>query len=134
LKFPKLLAETTGGEVHCLDLAGFGTEALRVPPVTVRANADEIRTRFLQLSQGKGRWACLGHSMGGMIALDWSKRYPRDFDRLVLINTSSKDVGAFHHRISVFGLYCLLRASFSENGLERERQILKMISNLKMND
>src|SRR5690606_32922990 len=79
-------------------------------------------------------WACLGISLGGMVAMDWAKRYSDDFAKLVLINVSSKDVAAVHHRISLFAIYCMLRAAFSRDMEGRERQILKMISNLRSRD
>jgi proline iminopeptidase len=41
----------------------------------------------LRQSLGFDRWAVLGHSFGGMVALEYALRYPRSLSHLVLLDT-----------------------------------------------
>jgi proline iminopeptidase len=46
------------------------------------ADADELRQTL-----GFDEWAVLGHSFGGMVALEYALRYPRSLSHLVLVDT-----------------------------------------------
>ena len=46
------------------------------------ADADALRQAL-----GFDRWAVLGHSFGGMVALEYALRYPESLSHLVLIDT-----------------------------------------------
>jgi proline iminopeptidase len=43
----------------------------------------------LRISLGFDKWAILGHSFGGMVALEYALRYPRHLSHLILLNTGS---------------------------------------------
>ncbi|MGH3726036.1 MAG: alpha/beta fold hydrolase [Mycobacterium sp.] len=85
-QFPRVFAESLGVQVECLDAPGFGTEAHRTSPATISAITDDIRSR---LDRGNDDWSLLSISLGGMIGLDWCARYPGDFERAVIINSST---------------------------------------------
>jgi len=51
------------------------------------ADADAIRQHF-----GIDRWAVIGHSFGGMVALEYAIRYPQNLTHLVLLNTGGDSV------------------------------------------
>lgn len=46
------------------------------------ADAEAIREHL-----GFERWAVLGHSFGGMVAMEYALRYPGSLDRLILVDT-----------------------------------------------
>jgi proline iminopeptidase len=48
------------------------------------ADADALREHL-----GFGRWAVLGHSFGGQVALEYALRYPEHVSRLVLVDTGA---------------------------------------------
>src|SRR5215203_3578474 len=48
------------------------------------ADADALREHL-----GFDRWAVLGHSFGGHVALEYALRYPRQVSRLVLVDTGA---------------------------------------------
>ena len=60
------------------------------PPVTsmtwenLTADADALRRHL-----GFERWAVLGHSFGGMVALEYALRYPDSLSHLVLLDTGA---------------------------------------------
>jgi len=51
------------------------------------ADADAIRQHF-----GIDRWAVIGHSFGGMVALEYAIRYPQNLTHLVLLDTGGDSV------------------------------------------
>ena len=76
-----------GFSAYALDLPGHGRS--EGPRGHVRGWHDyrDALTRWMDLIQEKGRrraWAFLGHSMGGLVALEWSHRHPGRVDALVL--------------------------------------------------
>lgn len=87
--FPEVLSEVLGEEVRSIDPPGFGTEAERRSPVRLEDITDDIRRRF-DRERGDGRWSILGISLGGMVALDWCARHADDFERCVVVNTSTR--------------------------------------------
>lgn len=122
--FPGVLQAATGGEVHHLDVPGVGTERNRLSPCSVAAITDDLRSR---LDPGDGSWAVLGLSLGGMIAMDWCARYPDDFDRAVIVNTSGGHSPA-RQRYRPANVPTLAAAPFRSHD-SGERAILRAMSN-----
>ncbi|MBN1402832.1 MAG: alpha/beta hydrolase [Anaerolineae bacterium] len=56
------------------------------------ADAEALRQRL-----GFDRWAVLGHSFGGMVALEYALRYPESLSHLVLMDTSGDSRWAQEH-------------------------------------
>ena len=69
-----------------------------------------------------------------MVALDWVYRQPHDFDRLAIINTSSRDMATWLQRFSPFAYYRVARALSAPTIQLREKEILKLVSNLRVKD
>ena len=135
--FTELMQQKAQGQILTLDLPGFGTEKNRNCPVTIKANTEDIRERWLQAKENfeSTEWGLLGISMGGMIALDWAHRYPYDFKRLVVLNSSSKDTGGALQRFSLYGWFQTFMSLIKKGQhAESEKEILKMVSNLRQND
>ena len=123
------LLQSKGDTVLTLDLPGVGTESSKKCPVTITGNTDDVRDRWLNLKgQSEDEWGVLGVSMGGMVALDWAYRFPYDFNRIAVVNSSSKDTGPVWQRFTVFGLYQYNRTLTQKDPRKREVEILKMIS------
>ncbi len=56
------------------------------------ADADELREQL-----GFERWAVLGHSFGGNVALEYALRYPSRVSHLVLVDTGADARWPLHH-------------------------------------
>jgi pimeloyl-ACP methyl ester carboxylesterase len=84
--FPPTFAEGLGVEVQTIDPPGFGTQVTRTSPSSIAEITNDIRDRAN--IQGDD-WSILGISLGGMVTLDWVARYPNEFQRAVVINTSA---------------------------------------------
>lgn len=130
---PKLKRSIPEAQVYCLDLPGAGTENDKESPLSVSGIADVLRERWLAELKPKNRkrWYIVGHSLGGMITLDWVERYPTDFKQAFLINTSSRGHVQFWRRIRPIAIKEFANIARSEPGVERERLVLRLTSNKK---
>lgn len=128
--FPEKL-RCVDSQILCLDLPGFGDEKKRTPPLTVQSNAEFVRQKFLSSRTSEANWGIVGLSFGGMVALDWVHRHPQDFSKLILINSSARDVSPFLQRLSIYALYRILRSIAAKDQRIKEKEILKVISNGK---
>jgi proline-specific peptidase len=59
-----------------------GAEVTSMTMENLTADADALRQAL-----GFDRWAVLGHSFGGNVALEYALRYPRSLSHLILMNT-----------------------------------------------
>lgn len=132
-KFPKELYEATQMNVTCIDLPGVGVFSEHKSPSTVELITEHVRKEWLKQKQNHTqRWAIVAHSLGGMIALDWSSRYPNDFEKTFLINTSSK-LSLPWERLNYKSLPILLKILVNKNSPSRESYIWKLICNTPPN-
>lgn len=134
-EFPQMLEKTEGVKrVLCLDLAGVGTENSRVFFPTVKQAVEDLRSRFKLAHKTKEEdWGILGISLGGMIAMQWACDYPSDFKKIVVINSSSKEL-PFWKRLTPESILTVGKTFFEKDIVKRERLIIEMTSNLRKND
>jgi pimeloyl-ACP methyl ester carboxylesterase len=143
--FPQMLAQGLGAEVHCLDLPGMGQAIGEKCPYSVAEIRESVRRRWLELSAGDHElvggarrsrvvWGVLSISLGSMVSMDWTGRYPADFATQVLINPSAADVAHPWKRFSWAQLPRVLRILGARDGLVRELEVLAMTSRFHKDD
>ena len=127
LPFPERFEhDVPGSSVHLLDLPGAGTEWRRKVPLTVGGCMRDVRRRWLRLREAHpGRWAILGISLGGMVALRWTGEFASDFEHAVVINTSAADLSPPWRRMRLGVLPGITRALRTADPVAREREILR---------
>jgi len=130
--FPQRLEEGLEEvKAFTLDLPGVGTEVHRKSPVTVPDIIADIRERWLPIRDANpGPWHLFGISFGGMVSMGWVMAHPTDFVRLTLCNTSAANLGLPHQRIRPRALAGLAQTMRIADPLEREREVLALISNV----
>jgi pimeloyl-ACP methyl ester carboxylesterase len=95
---PVLQQKFPTAEIELIDLAGNGTEVNRDSFSIVQGFTEDLRRRS-KLIQQKRKPILIAVSLGGMIAADWSNRYPKELSGTVLINTSDGGSAAFYQRL-----------------------------------
>jgi pimeloyl-[acyl-carrier protein] methyl ester esterase len=135
----KSLEALSGGPVRIdtLDLPGTGRFSEMKSPISINQITDfvrdkfiEHRTRLRQSGEVMPRETFLvSISLGGMVASRWLERWPDDFNGAVLINTSFKTVSPFYQRLKPQSYLHLFDIARRTNALERERAVLKLVSN-----
>lgn len=135
-RFPvSLEARVPGARTYFLDFAGCGSECERVSPATVHEIREDVRKRFeARIESGefpRGPWTLVAVSLGAMVGLDWiADRGAHPFDRAILMNTSARDAGPFHHRFSLSLLPSIAKCLVDFRPETYERVILEATSNL----
>lgn len=87
---------------------------------------------LLQLAKDNpGPWRLLCISLGGMVGVAWCEAHPRDFERLVLINASARDLSPPFDRLHPSAIRAFLRVAATRDAVARERAILDLTSNLR---
>jgi proline iminopeptidase len=76
------------------------------------ADAEELRRRL-----GYERWAVLGHSFGGHVALEYALRYPGSLSHLILVDTAGDSRWSQHNAAEV-----LARRGYSPDKVELVRR------------
>jgi len=127
-KFEEIVPDA---RVHFLDLPGVGTENHRASPVTISAIVDDLRDRWLlEREKHEGEWGVCSISLGGMVAMNWTERFPDDWARVVIMNTSARNVGKLWHRLTPNGMKILARTIFMADVAAREGTICDITTNM----
>ena len=93
------LTQIPGAQIFFLDLPGAGKMHKETCPLTVQAMVEILRKQLPQDSLGKGDFHFIGMSLGGMVALEWSKKYPEDLSSTIIINSSASQLLPFWYRL-----------------------------------
>lgn len=117
-------------KISTFDIPGAGIYHTGQSPLTIRKIVDHIRQDFLQVRQESESAHLIAISLGGMIAVEWMKRYPEDFGAATLINTSLGGYSPLFHRLTPSALFYLLKVPFLK-GRDKESRILRLVSNHK---
>ena len=130
--FPELLEQSRPSmKVLRLDLPGIASARDRMAPFSVKKMVDDLRARLMTEERVldpsfSGRWGVLGVSLGGMVALDWSYRYPHDFGAAVVVNSSAGNLTLPQLRLRPKNIPTLIKAARTPDLVERELIVLRM--------
>ena len=129
-QFPELL-KTNSNQVVCIDTKGNGEFAHIISPHNLTENTEFIREKWLALKKNHEPWTIISISMGGMIAMDWCSKYPDDFKKFFVINTSAANIVPPWKRFSLEIFFKLPKLIFSNRKIQEE-EILKITLHKKM--
>lgn len=124
---PAQLAAQVAPAVVALDLPGTGTRHRETCPAQVAAIADACRAELLRRGTAPP-YVLLGLSLGGMVALDWSDRCADEVAGCVAINTSARDLGAWHERLRPAAAIALLATRLLAGARRAEATVLRRTS------
>jgi pimeloyl-ACP methyl ester carboxylesterase len=130
--FPDLFSEMVPeARVHALDFPGVGTENDRSSPAHIRGIVEDCRMRWQELrAEHEGPWSILGISLGGMVSMHWCATHPEDFEHLIVINSSTRDLSSPLRRLNHKVIPKLIQAVMEEDAVERERIVLGFTSRM----
>lgn len=123
--------------VSCIDLPGTGRYSEMRSPASIPEITEFVRSKYLEVRQRmreqgdepSNQSHLVSISLGGMVASEWIHRWPDDFSSAVLINTSFRGLSPVHHRLTWDAYGHIFRIARSTDSLEREKNVLKMVSN-----
>lgn len=112
-------------QVMTVDHPGMGRQRERAVPNSVTAMAETART---QVPRTGSSFILVGHSLGGMVALDWLSHHPEEVAGVVLINTSTRDTSPWTERLDLAALHKMGKIFLEPSEREREEKILRLVS------
>jgi pimeloyl-ACP methyl ester carboxylesterase len=137
--FPQELSAALDNKVRidCIDLPGTGRFSEMRSPIAMEDIAEFAREKFLEIRRRQRengevpsvRSHLVGISLGGMVAAEWIGRWRDDFTNCTLINTSFSSYSPAYKRLSPEAYLHFMNIARSSNTIDRERHILKMVSN-----
>lgn len=127
--FPvQLQARLPAARVLTLDLPGCGSEHRQRSPARIEGIVDALRAQ-LAARQVTAPVHLLALSLGGMVAVDWARRFPHELAGMVLVNTSLARFSRIDQRLRPGNLPALLRLLRAGRDAEaREATILRLTS------
>ena len=122
-EFPK-------AKITTFDIPGAGIYHTILSPLSIKKIVDHMRQDFHEVKLENESSHLIAISLGGMIAVEWMKRFPQDFHEATLINTSMGGISPVFHRLLPSALFYLLKVPFLK-GRDKESRILRLVSNHK---
>lgn len=122
----RFAAEFPGIEPVALDLPGNGAHFRAISPLSVPAMTDLVRAEFQRKCGSENYIFAL--SLGAMVGLDWLHRFPGEFKKAVLVNTSVRGLSPLHHRLRPQNYARIASMMMSGKTALVERSILEMTS------
>jgi pimeloyl-ACP methyl ester carboxylesterase len=116
--------------ISTFDIPGAGIYYTGQSPLSIKKIVDHIRQDYLKARLEDEEAHLIAISLGGMIAVEWMKRYPDDFQAATLINTSLGGHSPIFHRLLPSALIYLMKVPFLK-GRDKESRILRLVSNHK---
>ena len=131
MAFPRqFLGEFPDARVLTLDLPGNGALHLERSPTRVLEMVQSCRAQLAQRAVAPP-YHLLAMSLGGMVAVAWSREHAHEVAAQVLINTSMRPFSSFYQRLLPRNYPALLRLALGDaSALDWERALLRMTSNL----
>jgi pimeloyl-[acyl-carrier protein] methyl ester esterase len=120
-------------ELVAFDIPGCGKHLSENTPTSI----DKIVTRMRELhfddinTDSDTENILISISLGGMIGTEWTKLFPDDFQRMVIINSSFKNLSPLFKRVRPWGVKKFLKVFFSKTPVDREKHIIELCANNK---
>jgi pimeloyl-ACP methyl ester carboxylesterase len=114
--------------VVSFDIPGNGKFLNQESFTNLKQNTDFLRSFWSKNPKNKS--IVLGVSLGGMIVLDWLKRYPSDFDYFFVANSSLGETCSLFERIQPENYYNLLKVALPLSPKDKEEEIMNFTLNI----
>lgn len=110
------------------DLPGTGRARRMNGPWSVRGIAEHLQDQMEGAAPAP--WGIIGHSLGGMVALEWAAWQPALVRHVVTLNTSTTSKSAARQRLQPAAIKSLLEILTVASDREREEKILRLVSRI----
>ena len=112
------------------EIQGVGEFVDQISPNNFRDMVQFMRQKNQEYFHSNSNNIIIAMSLGGMMIKQWLEMYPQDFKKVILINTSFKGINPISKRLRILTLLNFIKIFISRNINNRERSIIKIVSNL----
>ena len=117
-------------EITYLDLPGAGIYYEEKAPMSVPKIMEFMRERNLEeIESSRGENIIVATSLGGMVAMEWVKEHPQDFQGIVMICSAFKYICDLDERAQKQVRRDMIRVMFQRDLEKRETTLLEINSN-----
>lgn len=116
-------------DVITVDLPGSGRFQDQKSPLSMAGIVNETRKNYLDSFQGDRHNILVSVSLGGMVATEWIKHYPKDFEKFVIINSSFRGFSPVHKRVQPWAMKKFFQVFLAGSDEEREHHVIDLCSN-----
>ena len=134
-QFPDVLRSyLPDDEIILFDFAGNGRRNHEKSATSIAGMTDDVRSFVAEHTAGQPVYI-IALSLGAMVAIDWMDRYPADCAGAVLISTSLRGLNPFYQRLLPSNYLTVFKSFiFKESVQQKERRVLKLVSNIIADD
>lgn len=113
--------------LEAIDLMGAGAFNKLTSPISIQENAEFVLSQWKKKSDRPQ--VLVSVSLGSMVAVEMAKLQPDRFAKIFVMNTSFANLSPVYHRLQLKALKRFYLIGRAKNSLQREEEILKMVSN-----
>lgn len=126
---PLIQENLPNAKIHLLDLPGAGVYAKNRASSRVHKMVDFIRKDVIESIENDAYNIICATSLAGIIAIEWTMRYPKDFKGLIMVSSSVGGICNSNERAHRSLRWDMFRILFTRNIELRERLVLKVNCN-----
>ena len=115
--------------ITAIDLPGTGKFLGQKSPATIPEIVALSRKNYADLFQQDENRLLVAISLGGMVATEWIKQFPNDFNQFVIMNSSFKGLNPLLKRLQPWGMAQFFKVFLAPTHATKERFILELVSN-----
>ncbi len=116
-------------DVITVDLPGSGQFLDKKSPLSMEGIVKETRAHYSKFLQGDSHNIMVSVSLGGMVATEWIKHYPADFEKFVIINSSFRGFSPVHKRVQPWAMKKFFNVFLAGTDEDREHHVIDLCSN-----
>lgn len=116
-------------DVLPIDLPGSGEFVKERSPTSMSGIFNFVRAHAIERARSQSQFKLVAISLGGMVAMEWMRQKPEDLAGCVLMNTSSRTLSPFYHRLRWQVWSTFAKILGTQNVKERERQLVDLLIN-----
>ena len=133
LDFPEHLRTAfPSSNIMCLEIPGNGERNSEQTPFDPMVIVNDFRRAVFE--KYSSPLCVIGISLGGMLALKWAEAFPNEIQKAFVLNSSLAQLSNPFLRLRPSAYAAVFSSIVIQDKTSREKSILKLISNLKMND
>ncbi len=129
----KLKEDFKTDNLVAFDIPGNGKFIKEQTPKSITKIVEKMRTVYLNdiNTDADTENILISISLGGMIATEWTRLYPNDFNRMVIVNSSFSNLSPVYKRVQPKAMKTFFKIILTKSHEKREQMILDMCVNNK---
>lgn len=112
-----------------IDLPGAGQFLNKKSPLSMEGVVKETRDHYLQYLDGSTNNILVAISLGGMVATEWLRHFPKDFDKFIIVNSSFRGFSPVYKRVQPWAIKKFFKVFLAGSEDLREHHIINLCSN-----